>query len=270
MSAIASSRCAAVRRVPDFGGRRRVGSTSAPSDRGKNSYHAPYRARWRCTISGNSAVVVSRSRSGYAVRAAVTAALVPAASRSSGTRASSASCPAASFSALRAARACLASSGGSVLGAATLCAARSSSSAPSASISSTSWPIGTLMPASCRHLATGSPQASTRNCQLPARSGVTSAPYRSLPGASSRMGSRADWAPPGSVSTTAAPSISWPSRNTVAVTWKVSPATALAGTLSPGRTGCTSRIGIRPITDESYPSARPASMTGAGRREPAL
>src|SRR5215471_10306071 len=44
----------------------------------------------------------------------------------------------------------------------------------------------------------------------------------------------------------------------VALTSKVSPATALAGRRPQSRTGCTSRMGMRPITSERYPFAGPA------------
>src|SRR6266576_2386641 len=64
--------------------------------------------------------------------------------------------------------------------------------------------------------------------------------------------------PSGVRRTTPAPSISWPSRKMVALTSKVSPATALAGRRPQSRTGCTSRMGMRPITSERYPLAGPA------------
>ena len=108
-------------------------------------------------------------------------------------------------------------------------AAWSNSSAPSAMTSSTSWPRGTLMPASWCQSAMGSDQASTRNDQSPARVAVTSAPHRSLPGASSCIISIGRLLPSGSRSTTAAATAPCPSRNTVALTGNVSPATDLAG-----------------------------------------
>ena len=131
--------------------------------------------------------------------------------------------------------------------------------APSASISSTSWPIGTLIAASCRQCANGSPQACTLKCHSPWESGVTSAPYRSEPSASSRMITSGATAPDGSRSTTPVPSISCPSRNTVAVTWNVSPTVALAGRRPQSTWGWTSSTGILPITRESYPD-RPQYM----------
>src|SRR5664279_3405612 len=47
IAAIAGRRLAAVANVPDLGG-----SSDAPSERGKNSYHDPYKARSRSTHSG--------------------------------------------------------------------------------------------------------------------------------------------------------------------------------------------------------------------------
>ena len=53
---------------------------------------------------------------------------------------------------------------------------RPSSATPSANISSTSWPMGTLMPASWYQCAIGSPHASTRNRQSPSQVAATQAP----------------------------------------------------------------------------------------------
>src|SRR6476469_9688473 len=52
--------------------------------------------------------------------------------------------------------------------------------------------------------------------------------------------------PSGPVSTTSAPSWSWPSRNTVAVTGKGSPTVALAGSRPRSTTGMTFMTGMRP------------------------
>src|SRR5262249_2782007 len=60
--------------------------------------------------------------------------------------------------------------------------------------------------------------------------------------------------PAGPRSTTPAPGTSCPSRMTVALTSKVSPATALAGRRPHSITGSTSLITIRPITPERYPA----------------
>ncbi len=127
-------------------------------------------------------------------------------------------------------------------------AARSNSSAPSVSISSTSWPAGILMAALWCQVAIGSAHASTWNRHGPSRFGVTSAPQRSVPGASSRIRASGSGLRSGSRSTTPAAMMSCPSRKTVALTSKVSPFTAFAGRRPQSTAGSTSRIGIRPIT----------------------
>ncbi len=66
IAATASSRSAAVRRVPLV----TVpvsGSAVAPSERGKNSYQLPNSARCRSTKNGCSPSLLSRSRSGLVV-----------------------------------------------------------------------------------------------------------------------------------------------------------------------------------------------------------
>ncbi len=177
MAAIASSRLAAVRSVPETGGRWPAGSTWAPSERGKNSYHAPYSARSRstCTVSGRDRV--TSSRSGQRARIAAMAGSSAAASRSQGGSGRLRSRAASARSAARAAAGRLAPGGCGIRR-----AARSNSSAPSVSISSTSWPAGILIAASWCQLAIGSPQASTWNRHSPSLVTVTSAPYRSVPG----------------------------------------------------------------------------------------
>ncbi len=140
------------------------------------------------------------------------------------------------------------------------------------SISSTSWPAGTLMAASWCQLAIGSAHASTWNRHSPSPVTVTSAPQRSVPGASSRIGTAGAADPAGSRSTTPAPMTPWPSRNTVALTWKVSPLTAFAGRRPQSTAGATSRIGIRPITTVIYrgggapPDPPPAAVPAVGDR----
>jgi len=59
----------------------------------------------------------------------------------------------------------------------------------------------------------------------------------------------------GALSTAAALTRPCPSRKSVALTWNVSPATAFAGRRPQSTAGCTSRIGIRPITLVTLPSA---------------
>ena len=246
---MASRRPAAVLSVPDRGPS--SPASSAPSDRGKNSYHDPNSARRRCTITGYHRVLVVSVRSGQAAMIASTSGLLAAVSRDIGDRSPS-----------RSAAATAASRSRSRLGVFAALAARSNSSAPSASIRSTSWPSGILMAASCCHPAIGSPHASTRNCHLPSAGIVTSAPCRSVPGASSRIMASGSWLPSGARSTTPAPSRSWPSRNTVALTSKVSPATDLAGRRPWSGAGCTSRMGMRPITLQRYPFWRRPSAPG--------
>ncbi len=94
-----------------------------------------------------------------------------------------------------------------------------------------SWPAGILIRALWRQVVTGSDQASTAYVHCPSEAGVTRAPHRSVPGASSRIGVQGPSRPAGSRRTTLAATASWPSRKTVAVTSNVSPATALAGLL---------------------------------------
>ncbi|SCD60280.1 hypothetical protein GA0115240_11634 [Streptomyces sp. DvalAA-14] len=108
-------------------------------------------------------------------------------------------------------------------------------------------PAGILIPAVCRQVATGSDQPSTVYVQWPAESGVTRAPHRSVPGSSARIGVNGPGRPAGSRSTTLAATASCPSRNTVAVTSNVSPATAFAGRRPQSTIGVTSTTGIRPI-----------------------
>ncbi len=127
-------------------------------------------------------------------------------------------------------------------------------------------PAGTLIRAVCRQVATGSLHASTRYVQSPGAPGVTSAPQRSLPGASSRIGVQGPGRPSGSFSTTLAATASCPSRNTVAVTSNVSPVTAFAGRLPCSTTGRTSRTGIRPIPAVALIRISPPPCSGPGVR----
>ena len=182
MPAIASSRLAAVRSVPEAGARRPIGSIWTPSERGKNSYHEPYSARSRSTWTVSGRDLVTRSRSGQLRRMAAIAGSSAASSRSHGASPRSRSFATSARSAVLAAAGRLAPGGCGIRR-----AARSNSSAPSVSISSTSWPAGILMAASWCQLAIGSPHASTWKRHTPSPVTVTSAPHRSVPGASSLM-----------------------------------------------------------------------------------
>ncbi|CAM5622921.1 hypothetical protein SHIRM173S_03837 [Streptomyces hirsutus] len=224
---MAGSRRAAVRRVP-------CGTVGVPSERGKNSYQEPYRARSRSTSRGIGSPAVTNSRRGYWASTASTSGVNAPASRDDAGRRSSRS---ASTAVRRAARRS---------GSGTWAAARSWRRAPSSSTSSVSMPAGILIRAWRRHVVTGSPHASTVYVQCPVSPAVTVAPQRSVPGASSRIGVNGPGRPSGSFRTTLAATASCPSRNTVAVTSNVSPTTAFAGR-RPSRTiGRTSRTGIRP------------------------
>ena len=249
MAEIASSRLAAVRSVPETGARRPIGSTWTPSERGKNSYHEPYSARSRSAWRVSGLDLVTSSRSGQRARMAVICGSSVAASRSHGVSPRSRSRATSARSAVRAAAGRLAPGGWGIRR-----AVRSNSSAPSVSISSTSWPAGILMAASWCQLAIGSAQASTWKRHTPSLVTVTSAPQRSMPGASSRMNTSGLALRSGSRSTTPALMMPCPSRKIVALTWNVSPATALAGRRPHSTAGSTSRIGIRPITPATLPS----------------
>ncbi len=107
-------------------------------------------------------------------------------------------------------------------------------------------PAGTLICAWCRQVVTGSPHASTAYVHRPVPVGVTVAPQRSVPGASSRIGVNGPGRPSGSRSTTLAATASCPSRNTVAVTSNDSPTTAFAGRRPCRTSGRTSSTGMRP------------------------
>ncbi len=141
-------------------------------------------------------------------------------------------------------------------------AARSNSSAPSSRVTSVSRPAGILISAALRHPVTGSAHASTAYVQCPSASGVTSAPQRSLPGESSRIGVQGPPRPSGPHSTTLAPTASWPSPKTVAVTWKLSPGTAFTGRRPQSSTGRTSRTG----TVRTGGTARAAASRTADER----
>lgn len=159
MSAMAGRRLAAERRVPERH-RPSASSYSAPTERGKNSYQEPTRARRRCTVSGNRLLRVVHSRSGLAASEAVTSSDSARARRSAaGTEASRIRSAAAASSGRRGTRR----------------AARSSSRAPSSRVSSVSWSSGILASARRRQVANGSAQASTANDQRPGSAARSSA-----------------------------------------------------------------------------------------------
>lgn len=122
-------------------------------------------------------------------------------------------------------------------------------------------PAGIFTAAVRRQVVSGSPHASTQYVQWPSSAGATTAPQRSVPGASSRMGVQGPERPSGPRSTTLAATASWPSRKTVAVISKDSPLTDLAGRLPPWTSGRTSRTGMRPM---GVFTASPADRAGTG------
>ena len=214
------------------------GRASAPSERGKNSYQEPNSARSPVDpAAGSGSLGRSPGRAAGAGRAARRPRApgrrpggpAPGALR----RAARPRRRAAAWRRPRRARPA---------------AARSNSRAPSSSISSTSTPAWTLIGASWRQVPSGSLQASTANVQWPGRRrGRPSALQRSVPGASGRIGMTARACRAGSRRTTFAATASCPSRNTVAATSKVSPATALAGRAPQATVGLDVVIGMRPI-----------------------
>ena len=126
-------------------------------------------------------------------------------------------------------------------------ATRSSSRSPSVNISSTSISAAILISASCFQVPNGSDHASTRRSRRRRRPGVTQAVV--AVGHARRAwssGPAAGAVPSGSVSTTSAPSMSWPSRNTLAVTGNGSPTVALAGWRPRSTSGVTFMTGMRP------------------------
>ncbi len=143
IAAIAGNRRAAVRKLP-------CGSSAVPSERGKNSYQAPYSARSRSTSNGNVSEAVTSSRNGCAASTASTSGVNAAARRVATGSVSSRITSAAASTAARPAPA------------GTPAATRCMRSAPSSRTRPTSMPAGTLMRAWWRQVATGSLQASTR------------------------------------------------------------------------------------------------------------
>ena len=163
ISATASSRFAAVRRVP-LVTLPVASSRVAPSERGKNSYQLPKSARSRSAYAGNGPSTLTSSRIGWARSTSSRAGSCSAARRASAGRSVSCAAVIAGRSTSRP---------GSEAGRSAR--TRSSSSRPSVNISSTSTPAGIFSPASCCQVASGSDQACTSNVQAPSVSGVTQA-----------------------------------------------------------------------------------------------
>ena len=160
MTATRSSSSAAVSRVPDT--QEPSGFWNAPAERGKISYHEPYRALVRSTHSGYSAEGETQSRSGVRAMTWRTCQEVPAESRSA-TGAEVSRMPfRASVSRRR-----------SSSDSSDIATARSRTRPPSVSMRSTSTPAAIFTSASCAHVPYGSDQPSTRKRQAPGASGTT-------------------------------------------------------------------------------------------------
>ena len=250
MSAIASSRRAAVRSVPETGGAWPAGSTWAPSDRGKNSYHDPYSARSRSTCTVSARDRVTSSRSGHRARMAAMAGSSDPASRSRGVSRRSRSSATSARSAVRAAAGRSAPGGWRDPPRGPLEQQRALGEHQLHVLAGRDLDRRVVVPAARSGRPTpprGSATAPRRSRSRPRRSGRCRARAR----ASARPG--LPGLRPGSRSTTPTPMMPCPSRNTVALTSKVSPATALAGRRPQSTAGSRSRIGIRPITLVTLP-----------------
>ncbi len=255
MAATASSRPAAVRNVPDTGAVWPEGSTWAPSDRGKNSYHAPYSARCRSTCTVSALDRVTSSRSGHRAR-------ISAMARSCGPREPVERRPRA-VAHPRHQRAQRGpgrrrAGGAGRLGdppRGPLEQQRALGQHQLHVLAGRDLDRRVVLPAGDRvgpRLHVEAPQSLLRHGH------VRAVAVR----AGSELAHRRDRARPGPVamrsgsrSTTPTPMTPCPSRKTVALTPKVSPATAFAGRMPHSTAGSTSRIGIRPITLVTLPTA---------------
>jgi hypothetical protein len=232
IAATAGSRLAAVAKVP---GRHWPDmSWTAPSERGKNSYQLENDPCSRSTQTSKASERVSRSRTGSWSSSPVTAGDSASSSRSS-------TVPSGERSPRAAAASCRAAGAGIAL------RARSSSWAPSSSSREMSCPAPSLTSTLCRQVANGSAQASITKLHRPGSVKVTGTCQRARPWLISTSRSAGIAWPRGLVSTTSALTASWPSRNTVAATVRVSPVMARDGHRPPATEGVTSVMGMRPI-----------------------
>ena len=251
MPAIASSRLAAVRSVPEAGARRPIGSIWTPSERGKNSYHEPYSARSRSTVTISGRDLVTRSRSGQVRKMAAICGILgrrqPVPRRQ----------PAVAQ--LRRQRAQRRAGRGRPARARRL---RDPPRGPleqqralgehQLDVLASGYLDGrVVVPAGDRvapRLHVEAPRALARSRSRPRPTGRCPARAR----ACTPAGTSCD---PGRAAPRAALMMPCPSRKIVALTWNVSPSTALAGRRPHSTAGSTSRIGIRPITLVTLPRA---------------
>ncbi|MGC0331371.1 hypothetical protein RKD23_004361 [Streptomyces sp. SAI-170] len=238
-----------MRRVPETGGRRPSGSRRAPSERGKNSYQEPNRARVRSTWRGCGPEAVTSSRSGCRSSTPASASAGGSSPRRRPTTASRTT-----------ARSCSPGIPSAARSRSRAPSSKSSASSSRAVVVSGSACVHTS--AACRQVASGSAHASTVKLQRPGAGAATSALQRSVPGCSSRIGTTGPGLPCASLSTTRAPTAPCPSRNTVALTMNPSPTTAFAGRRPSSTRGLTSTTGIRPTAGPG-PSV-PSSTSSEG------
>jgi hypothetical protein len=199
IAAMAGSRCAAVLKVPCLIGVA-SGPTSAPSERGKNSYQAENRARLRSTQRAYDRVVVMYCRTGCCQSRS-------SSSSAGETRANSERW--SSRSAAAASRTRSWSASGTIL------VARSSTSAPSAmsfARSSRPCPAPIFLTTALRQVRYGSSNASTVNVQRPTASGRITVCHWSSPGVPGRIRVNGSAWPSGPCHTTLTPSAWCPSR----------------------------------------------------------
>ncbi len=163
IAATASSRFAAVANVPLVTAPV-LASRVAPSERGKNSYQLPNRARSRSAYAGKGPSTVTNSRSGWVCSTSTRSGDCSAASRAGAGR---------SVSVAASMPPCRTAAWGELLP--SPLRTRSRSSRPSVNISSTSTPAGIFTPAAYCQVAIGSDQPCTSKVHAPSTSGVTHA-----------------------------------------------------------------------------------------------
>ena len=254
-------RCAA---SPRSGSLRPIGSNCTPSERGKNSYQDPYSARSRSTSTGYRPDLVTSSRSGYPARIAADLARLGRRQPVPGRHAAVAQLPGE--------RVERGPGRGGPGGAGRLPdrpgrpleQQRALGQHQLDVLAARDLDAGVVVPGRDRiapRLDLEMPGALVGHGDLGA---VPVRPRRQLAHPHQRAGP-----PAGSRSTTPAPSTPCPSLMTVALTWKVSPATALAGRRPQSTTGWTSRMGMRPITPSTVPSLIREFQRARGCDDPA-
>ena len=240
--------------------------TSAPQDRGKNSYQEPNAASGRSTqISTGSAVVIS-SRIGSAVNTGHSSIDRAGPMRSATDLLAVPQRPDGGLDRVRRTADRVAAT------------TRVSSLAPisrSFANSVADWPAATFTSMSLRQVASGSLQACTVKVHRPISSGTTVAVNRLLQSASlvirisgsgRRLPALAVIAGRACCQSTLAPTRSWPSRKTLAEMVIRSPTTALLGYWPQATRGASSFSPSRPATRQTYRSPLGHRRPGPGHR----